>query len=178
MKPVAATLIAVLAVGVLLTIAYYSPRHPGKSLGADLSFWFRCEGGKQPPSDGAIEVFLRSKGFRVLNKVSLAKAQHVDYPIFTMDIVALDGKRREITFQGFPEQPGDYNVALFSPPPTQHDTALEQELLDFVGTQLQCKTRQLGHSENGKDTLEFYNELFSLAEGWFKEADEMQHSAK
>lgn len=168
-------LISIAVIGLILFVWSGFPRVSKQGIDADLAFLYRCPGVSGPPADATIGAFLHAQGFRVLNKVSLAKAQHVDY-FRTMDIVALDDRHRQIDFGDFPGNPGVYTVSLYSPPPTHHDSGLEQSLVDFVSTQLQCKPSQIEHHENSQDTLEIYNNLFGLAEGWFKEADEMQRS--
>lgn len=159
----------------ILSVWLSFPRVSNQGIDADLAFLYRCPAAGKPPSDAMIEAFLHERRFRTLNKVSLAKVQHVDY-FRTMDIVALDAKRRQIDFGDFPGDAGVYVVGLYSPPPTHHDSGLEQSLVDFVTTQLQCKPSQIKRRENSQDTLEIYNDLFGLAEGWFKEADEMRRS--
>jgi hypothetical protein len=99
--------ISVGAALLLLTVltAAYAHAQDVQSIRADLAFHFDCRGEADPPSDGATERFLERLGFRVLNKVRLARQQRVMHP-FTLDIVAIDDQRREITFIGFPTSPG------------------------------------------------------------------------
>lgn len=145
-----------------------------QSLAPDLAFNFTCRGPAEPPSDEAIERFLESKGFRVLNKVRLAREQHIHYP-FSMSIVAIDDRRRSIIFQGFPVWPGTYTAVVRSEPPTRHSADLEKDLLGLVSDGLKCAVRQVERHDNGDDARDFYDRLFRIWEGWFREADEMRH---
>ncbi len=144
-----------------------------KSLSADLTFLFDCKGDAYPPSDGDIEILLMNEQFRVLNKVRLAKEQRIDYP-FTMNIVAIDNQRRRIEFDGVPVWAGTYSVRLYTPPPTRHSSDLENDLLVFVSKKLGCGVRQVERHDNGEDAREFFDELFKIAEGWFRQAEDMQ----
>ena len=156
----------------LLLTALYAQAQDGQTIRADLAFHFDCKAEADPPSDGTTERFLEKLGFRVLNKVRLARQQRVMHP-FTLDIVAIDDQRREITFMGFPTSPGTYSVGFYSPPPTRHSTELEDALLTFVSSQLGCSVRQIERHENGEEVRSFYDKLFKIREGWFQQAEDM-----
>lgn len=161
------------AIGIVLMAAYptrhVDPNRPD-SFGADLAFIFDCKDKADPPSEQAIEQFLEGNGFRVLNKVRLAKEQHVDYSWKTMDIVGLDSARREITFDAGPGDPNAYFVGLYSEPPTRHSTDLENALLELTEKTLGCQNRQVERFENPATARSLYDRSFSQAEGWFQQA--------
>lgn len=153
-------------------------RHNVDTFGPDLAFIFSCKGKAEPPSDAVIEKFLQDSGFRVLNKVRLAKEQHVDYDWMSMDIEAIDGARRHISFDASPTDPGAYHVGLYSEPPTHHSTTLEDALLGFTEKTLGCENRQISHFDNPAEAKLFYDQTFSMVEGWYQQAAEMQKAGK
>lgn len=146
--------------------------HRADTLNPDLAFHFTCSDDAEPP-DEKIERFLQERGFRTLNKVRLAREQHVAFP-YTLSIVALDAQQREVTFVGFAHAPHRYSAVLNSPPPTHHDTAFEDALTVFVADQLRCEVRQVSRGENSTEAGPFYDGIFKRAEGWFKQAEEMK----
>jgi hypothetical protein len=141
------------------------------SLKPDLAFHFNCEGSSYPPSDTAIEDFLRSRGFNVLNKVRLAKKHHVDFP-FNLFIVGIDDQHRMIELESTRGE--FFTVALNTPPPTRHAADLEDAVLKFVSDRLGCRVRQISRGENGDDARDFYEEIFRIRRGWFRQADDME----
>src|SRR5690242_19916751 len=118
---------ACLALAVVTAVAAHGQN--AQSVQADVAFAFDCKDGTEPTSSDKIQHFLESQHFRVLNKVRLARERRIRYP-FTLDIVAIDENRREITFTGFPVSPGTYYAGLYSPPPTRHASDLENSLLE------------------------------------------------
>jgi hypothetical protein len=151
------------------------------TLRPDLAFHFYCKGDAQPPSEIAIEDFLSSHGFRVLNKVALARKHHVKVP-YTMNIVALDKGKRMIEFTTFPVPDPNvivftnvYFVTLNSPPPTRHDAELEEALIAFTHERLGCESRHIRHGDNGEDAHDLYEQIFKVHAGWFQEAEELEH---
>ena len=141
-----------------------------ESFGADLAFQFDCKGKASPPSGQAIEQFMTSKGFRVLDKVKAGKKLTPDFSWMHLDVVGIDSQRREIAFKGFADQPDTYAVSLYSEPPTSRNKDLEKELLGFTEKTLGCKNGQIHHVENPAGAKGLYDKFFSTTEGWFQQA--------
>ena|SRR5690348_2113750 len=169
------------AIGIGLMVAYpteHSDSNKADSFSADLAFIFSCTGKADPPSDNAIEQFMVGKGFRVLNKVRLAREQHVDYDWMKMDIIGIDSTHRKMDFTAFPEEPNSYFVRLNSEPPTHHSTDLEDALLGFTENTLGCTNHQIERFQNAANAKEIYDYDFKQTEGWYEQAAEMQASSK
>lgn len=144
------------------------------SFSADLAFFFNCKDKANPPSDEVIEGFMADKGFRVLNKVRLAKEENADYHWMKMDIIGIDSARRKINFTAFPGQPNTYNVGLWSEPPTRHSTDLENAVLEFTEKTLGCSNYQVQRFQNSAEAKDVYDYSFKETEGWFEQAAEMR----
>jgi len=108
-----------------------------------------------------------------LNEVRLAKKHHMDFP-FDMYIVGIDKQRRMIHFMSISLPTEYFAVQLNSPPPTHHDSDLENAVLVFVSNKLGCQTRQISRGANGEEARDFYERLFQIDEGWFRQADDLE----
>jgi hypothetical protein len=152
--------------------AAWAAAQEDRSLSPDLSFWFDCRGDAYPASEPAIENFLAARGFRVLNKVRLARERNVHLH-FTLNIVAIDRRQGIVKLMGFPHSDGSYSVGLYTAPPTRRAIETESALLGLV-TEIGCTTRQIARNENSSERIGYYEELFQLYEGWFQQAENMQ----
>jgi hypothetical protein len=139
------------------------------SFGADLAFQFECKGKVTPPVE-TIEGFMTSKGFRPLDKVKAGTKLTPDFSWMKMDIVAIDDAHRQITFKGFPDQPGTYAVSLYSEPPTHRSKDLEKELMGFTEKTLGCKDSEVHHVENPVGAKDLYDHAFTVTQSWYQQA--------
>ncbi|HEY3859037.1 MAG TPA: hypothetical protein VGM47_05430, partial [Gammaproteobacteria bacterium] len=128
-------------------------------------------------SEQAIEQFMTAKGFRPLDKVKAGTKLTPDFSWMKLDTVGVDSARRELTFKGFPDQPGTYAVSLYSEPPTHRSKDLEKDLLGFTEKTLGCKTSEVHHVENPAGAKDLYDHAFSVTEGWYQQAAGMQAPA-
>lgn len=161
--------VALVSLALLLASACSKPIAPQRP---DLSFWFRCEQRATPELEQRIEAFLQQQGFRVLNLGALQRGANV--AIYDVNITAIDAKTRTILIYAFKDSPGSQTIALFSPPPTQHDAVLEDLLLTFATQGLGCKTDQVARNTNGSEAAEMHNSEVRRIEGLFKEAAELK----
>jgi hypothetical protein len=130
----------------------------------DLAFNFTC---RAPVSESAIETFLKSHGFTAFNEERVRKQYHLRlYPL------AIDGDdkyRRMLDFRGINEKTSDepvptatiYSAGLYSPPPTVHDTRLEDATVDFVKTVLKCDVSKFTHGDNDAGRAGFYDKVYA-----------------
>jgi hypothetical protein len=73
-----------------------------------------------------------------------------------------------LDFRGINEKTSDepvpkatiYSVGLYSPPPTVHDTKLENATVDFVKTGLKCDVSKFTHGDNDAARAAFYNKVY------------------
>lgn len=138
------------------------------SFGADLTFRFDCRG--KFPSEQEFEQFMRAKGFRTLDKVKAGNKLTPDFSWMKLDVVGIDGARRQMEFKVFADAPETYSVSLYSEPPTQHSKQLEDDLLAFTKQTLGCKIGKLSHIDNPAGAKELYDHSFSMIEDWFRQA--------
>jgi hypothetical protein len=164
------TLLVALGVGLMLVQPHPEAQPLYIDISADLAFTLDCTSKAEPPSDEAIEGFLTHKGFRVLDKLRLARKYDPDYHRMTMDITGIDSAHRKIYFTADPDEPRTYSVALYSEPPTQHSTELEGSLLGFTEKTLGCRDRQVERSENPAEARDDYDFSFSQIEDSFQQA--------
>jgi|GEM_PF-2804147 len=138
------------------------------NFGADLAFQFDCKG--KAASADTIEAFMTAKGFQPLDKVKAGTKLTPDFSWMKLDIVGIDSARREITFKGFPDQPGTYAVSLYSEPPTHRSKDFEKELMGFTEDKLGCKNHEVHHVENPAGAKDLYDHAFSVTQGWYQQA--------
>ncbi len=104
---------------------------------ADMSLTMFCDYPKgrtqNPQFASAIESFLYSEGFKVLNYGRLPKNQ------FDMRIVGLNAKRQIVEFSNPRGWGGRYGVLLWIEPLTDRATELEEKLQRFAETNLKCE---------------------------------------
>jgi hypothetical protein len=137
------------------------------AIAPDLAFNFACRGPSDPPSESAIETFLKRQGFTAFNEERVRRQYHLRlYP------VAIDGDdahRRILDFRGINEKTSDepvpqatiYSVGLYSPPPTAHDTRLEDATVNFVKTVLKCDVSGFTHGNNDAGRSAFYDKVYA-----------------
>lgn len=137
-----------------------------RNLAPDLAFNFRCSTKASPVSETAIENFIQSRGFTVFNEERVRRQYKLGmYPL------AIDGddkSHRMLDFRGVNEKASDepvavatiYAVGLYSPPPTTHDTALEQATLDFVAHTLKCDISHISHGTNTADQAMLFDKIY------------------
>jgi hypothetical protein len=121
------------------------------SLAPDLQLDYSCSGA--PPAEEAIESFLRARGFEVANAERMRRQLGAGF--FSMDIEAMDRRQWQVEFRGLrvdPRFPGNtnvsYYVSVFSPPPTVHDSPLEDALVKFVAATPGCQITRTMRTEN------------------------------
>jgi hypothetical protein len=147
---------------------------PKGSQQADLAFWFRCDARANHVLEQKLDAFLTSKGFRVLNLGAIQREKNI--AVFDLNMTAIDTKHRIIDIHAFPSTPGSQSVGLYSPPPTQRDTALEESLLEFSSTGLACQTDQVARHDNGLESKDMHEWNVRRIEGLFKEAAKLRAS--
>ena len=132
----------------------------------DLAFNFTCHGAADPVSESAIETFLTSHGFTAFNEERVRKQYHLR--LYPMAIDGDDKDRRMLDFRGVNEKASDepvpkatiYSVGLYSPPPTVHDTRLEDATVDFVKTVLKCDVSKFTHGNNDAGRADYYDKVY------------------
>ncbi|MDT3380829.1 hypothetical protein RNI52_26120 [Labrys neptuniae] len=149
---------------------------PIQGLAADLAFHFKCSTSDTELLAITIEKFLQERGFRVLNKARLAKENNINFP-YTLNIIGIDAQNRIFNILGFPSVKDNFSLGFNSPPPTRHDTQLEDSTIDFVNNKLQCKVRQVSRGENTAELNFMYTPLVEMTRGWFKQAEELKRQA-
>jgi len=162
------------SVGALLCLVVACSSAPKGSQLPDLAFWFRCEERANPVLESRIEGFLEFHRFRVLNLGKLQREHGVD--IDDLSIEALDQHGRIIDMHAFRESPGNQAVGLYSPPPTKHDSALEEALLNFASKEMGCRTDQITRNSNGPEAAEMHEWNVRRIEGLFNEAEQLKAS--
>jgi hypothetical protein len=137
------------------------------AIAPDLAFNFTCHGKADPPPESAIETFIKSHGFTAFNEERVRRQYNLRlYPL------AIDGDdkyRRMLDFRGINEKTSDepvpqatiYSVGLYSPPPTTHDTSLEDATVDFVKTVLKCDVSGFTHGNNDAGRAAFYDKVYA-----------------
>ena len=116
--------------------------------------------------------FLKQQGFEPLNEGSIQREHGIN--MFTLKITALDAKHRVIDILGFDNAPTKQVVALYSEPPTRHDSRLEELLLSFTSTGIGCSTSQVTRGDNPASAREFHESNIRRIQTLFKEAKELR----
>jgi hypothetical protein len=137
-----------------------------RELAPDIAFNFRCKGAAYPASEPAMESFLIAHGFAAFNEERVRKQYNLR--LYPLAVDGFDKKKRILDFRGINEKAGDkpepiatiYSVGLYSPPPTAHDAALEQAMLDFVANDLKCAISQVSHGTNGPERVAFFATVY------------------
>jgi hypothetical protein len=138
----------------------------------DLSFWFRCEHRATPELEKKIEGYLERQGFRVLNLGALQRDAGVG--IYDLNMTAIDANRRTLDVRAFRETPGSQSLQLYSAPPTQHDSVLEEALLTYATHELGCRTDQIARNSNGPEAAELHDWNVRRIGGLFSEAADLK----
>src|SRR5690348_11281407 len=113
---------------------------------------------------------MTSNGFRSLDKVKAGDKLTPSFGWMKLDVVGIDGARRQMEFKVFADAPDTYSVSLYSEPPTQHSKDLEDDLLGFTKKTLGCKNSKLSHIDNPAGAKDLYDKSFGMTEGWFQQA--------
>jgi len=137
-----------------------------RELAPDIAFNFHCEGVAYPASEQAMEEFLSAHGFAAFNEERVRKQYNLR--LYPLAIDGYDKKKRVLDFRGINEKASDkpepvatiYSAGLYSPPPTVHDPALEQALLDFVANNLKCSVSKVSHGTNGAERRGLYASVY------------------
>ncbi|HEY8949645.1 MAG TPA: hypothetical protein VIM56_12230 [Rhizomicrobium sp.] len=135
-------------------------------LAPDFAFNFRCNGAAYPASESAIEKFIAGYGFTAFNEERVRRQYNL--PMYPLAIDGFDARHRMLDFRGINEKSGDkpepvasiYSVGLYSPPPTRHDTRLEDAMLAFVSGTLKCDVSHVSHGTNGADRAAFFDKIY------------------
>lgn len=137
----------------------------------DLTFNFDCKDQQESSNvEDLLEEFLRNKGFDALN-LGRVRRQH-SVPGLDVYVLGMDKKSRIIRLVSFPQH-HSYALSLVSPPPTEHDSQLENALLQFVPDRLGCKTREVTRNSNGVDAIQIYEKEVRRIENLFREVDDI-----
>jgi hypothetical protein len=110
-------------------------------------------------NDIELTKYMESLGFFVRN--GAAEAASSGSPA-TSNVHALYGFQSNgdmLAITGF-AIPGVYTVALYSPPPTQHNDDLERRLLEVGSEFSTCKVQQVGRYENADSAKQLYETFF------------------
>lgn len=136
-------------VTILIVISAVHPTHAQLSLSADLAFIFSCANVNTNKVEQKVEEFLKENKFRVLNRGRIQR----EHGIFLLktDIAGLDSMQRIISVVALPTAADTYSVGLNTVPPTQRSAELENTLLKFVTSALNCEVRQVERHENSSD---------------------------
>lgn len=105
---------------------------------ADLQSGFLCS---TPPQASRVAYFLRHRGFRAADLRVLRQWRGG----LGLIVDSYDARQWQVTFfgpSGGYDGKGWYDVQVFSPAPTHHDTELENRVLDFISHDLGCELRQ------------------------------------
>jgi hypothetical protein len=137
-----------------------------EKLAPDFAFNFTCHGERYPASETAIEKFIASHGFTAFNEERVRRQYNL--PMYPLAIDGFDVRRRMLDFRGINEKSGDkpepvasiYSVGLYSPPPTRHDTNLENAMLAFVTNTLKCEVSHVSHASNGAERAAFFDKIY------------------
>jgi hypothetical protein len=138
---------------------------------ADFGFFSNCDYRASPALEEQLIGFLRQQGFDSLNLGAIQRKHGVS--LYDLNITALDSHNRIIEIFALPHTSSKLSFALFSEPPTRHDTQLEQSLLSFASTGIGCRASQVGHGDNGPSAKDFHAQDVRRVQGLFKEAKEL-----
>ena len=131
------------------------------TLAPDLNVDFQCQ---KTPSEGTIESFLTERNFVVANEERLRRQFNLGF--FPMEIEGYDRRRWSVHFIGLIPQTPDaaitYHADVNSPPPTKHDSVLEDAVIELISQTLKCKITSLNRSSNPHDAAAFYDRLFAM----------------
>jgi hypothetical protein len=161
-----------LAISAACAIAFVARAERSTALLADLAFHFDCRASAYPISEHAVEQFLQVRGFRVLNVVRARRERGMAPMLFELLIDGIDQQERMISFAAQSLTPGTYSVTLYTLPPTERATDLEEELLAFVSNTLKCEVRQVGRRENGPGAQQMYRDFLKNREDSFRRFEE------
>jgi hypothetical protein len=130
----------------------------------DLAFNFTCH--DAPVSESAIETFLKAHGFAAFNEERVRRQYNLR--LYPLAIDGTDSHRRMLDFRGINEKTSDepvpkatiYSVGLYSPPPTLHDTRLEDATVAFVSKTLKCDVSGFTHGNNAAGRAPFFDKVY------------------
>jgi hypothetical protein len=162
-------MVCFLCVAVLFGVEQAIAAQSSRMLLPDIAFHFVCKKAHRGDIERRMKAFLKGDGFKVLN-VADVQRQHDAY-ISDTNMVALDSDRRIIEIRSVPGVDWRYSFSLYSRPPTNHLSSLDEDILHFVSEDLQCETRQIARKENGEEQKEFYESQVRRVQGLFEEAD-------
>lgn len=138
-----------------------------QKLAPDFAFNFTCKGPAYPASESAIEKFIASRGFTVFNEERVRRQYNL--AMYPLAIDGFDSRHRMLDFRGINEKSGDkpdpsvasiYSAGLYSPPPTRHDTDLENAMQAFVTGTLKCEVSNISHADNGAERAAFFDKIY------------------
>jgi hypothetical protein len=137
----------------------------------DLSLSLLCP---IPPSEAAIENFLKMRGFEVANVERVRRQRRAS--VDPLDIEALDGRSRIVAFHGrlLSDLPGlpvqiSYGVTVESPPPTVHDRNFEGALVEFTATKLNCQITSTDRSDTPASAAAAFRETLAAEQARLRE---------
>ena len=141
---------------------------PGGSESADLAFWFKCPSRADAMLESQFVAFLLQHGFESLNLGAIQRRHGIN--VFDLNITAIDQSHRIISIVAFPNTPGKQAVALYSEPPTRHDSRLEESLLNFASIGVACINSQITRGQNDSSVRKLHAHEVQRIKGLFKEA--------
>ena len=151
----------------------------------DLAVSFDCSGNVTPALETKIEKFLTERAFTVANLERVRRQYGQGF--YPLEMEAYDNRRwtvRLISFRDLhtdaPPVPTktEYNLGVYSPPPTHHDDVLEKDFINLVTQQLKCEIRSSNRYENEPGAVSYYDHLYSLQMSRDHEAEICDKTAK
>lgn len=128
------------------------------TMNEDLLLDFRCPA---PPQVSSFEIFFKREKFHTFNLQPLPST--VGEFAVDINMFAYDERRWRLYLYG-PEAvaPGNeiYTLIMESPPPTQHDTELEDKIVTFVEQAINCKITFERRGENPASMGWFFDFTF------------------
>lgn len=157
--------------GVLALLAVMAPIDAAArtdSLAPDLAINFSCA---TPPSESAIEDFLKQHRFVVANYERVRRSLGLGF--YPLEIDSLDARNWEIHFIGLRAPPGEkilFSAGAYSPPPTQYDRRLEDAVVAFVSQTLKCAVTSTDRGDNGPEARGLFDQMLSMQKNRMHEA--------
>jgi hypothetical protein len=154
-------LLCLVGLGIGAVSIYWASGLGSQSISPDLAFRVVCADPNSTNIDEQAEVFLRQRGFAVINKIEAARK--LGQPALLLrDILAVDAQSREVTLIQIPFGNRSISMGLRTLPPTRHDEELEAALLSFAESVAGCHAHQVTRNDNGPELRCFHDELIKM----------------
>lgn len=133
----------------------------GNAMYPDLTAWVACRDAGAAPTDGVWEKGLSNLRFETVNRPELARLVGGGPLPNPQSLEAIDPLGRIVQISSTAIESGKrygVNIALYSPPPTHHDTALETGIETLL-TSSGCTVTQVQRNDNPVQAVTTYNNL-------------------